>query len=46
LLGLAAHYEPMNYWDIIKRDNPRKGGKRLAASQNHAANPAGPLHIE
>jgi transposase-like protein len=46
LLGLAAHYEPMNYWDIIKRDNPRKGGKRLAASQNYAANPAGPLHIE
>jgi hypothetical protein len=46
LLGLAAHYEPMNYWDIIKRDNPRKGGQKLAASQNHAANPARPLHIE
>ena len=27
LLGLAAHYEPMNYWDIVKRDNPRKGGQ-------------------
>ena len=29
LLGLAAHYEPMNYWDIIKRDNPRKRGQKL-----------------
>jgi len=46
LLGLAAHYEPMNYWDIIKRDNPRKGGQKLAASQNRAANSARPLHIE
>lgn len=27
LLGLAAHYEPMNYWDIVKRENPRKGGQ-------------------
>jgi len=24
LLGLAAHYEPASYWDIVKRDNPRK----------------------
>ena len=24
LLGLAARGAPMNYWDIIKRDNPRK----------------------
>jgi hypothetical protein len=24
LLGLAAHHEPTNYWDIVKRDNPRK----------------------
>ena len=27
LLGLAAHHEPMSYWDIIKRDNPRKGAE-------------------
>ena len=25
LLGLAARYEPASYWDIVKRDNPRKG---------------------
>jgi hypothetical protein len=24
LLGLATHHEPTGYWDIIKRDNPRK----------------------
>jgi predicted RNA-binding Zn-ribbon protein involved in translation (DUF1610 family) len=46
LLGLAAHYEPMNYWDIIKRDNPRSGAQKLVASQNRAANSARPLHIE
>jgi hypothetical protein len=25
MLGLAARHEPESYWDIIKRDNPRKG---------------------
>jgi hypothetical protein len=29
LLGLAPHYEPASYWDIVKRDNPRKGVERL-----------------
>ena len=24
LLGLAANKEPTSYWDLIKRDNPRK----------------------
>ena len=24
LLGLAAHHHPTTYWDIIKRENPRK----------------------
>jgi ISXO2-like transposase domain len=42
LLGLAAHYEPKNYWDIIKRDNPRKGRQKPATSQNHA--PTQPDH--
>ena len=28
LLGLATHHEPTGYWDIIKRDNPRKGTGR------------------
>ena len=35
LLGLAAHHEPASYWDIIKRDNSRKG-----------AEPPAPLHID
>src|SRR6202140_3821778 len=31
LLGLATHHEPTGYWDIIKRDNPRKrAGRSLA----------------
>jgi predicted RNA-binding Zn-ribbon protein involved in translation (DUF1610 family) len=25
LLGLAAHHGPASYWEIVKRDNPRKG---------------------
>jgi transposase-like protein len=29
MLGLAAHHEPASYWDIIKRDNPRKGRQTL-----------------
>ena len=29
VLGLAAHHEPASYWDIIKRDNPRKGRQTL-----------------
>lgn len=28
LLGLAADKEPASYWDLIKRDNPRKGAAR------------------
>lgn len=28
LLGLTAHNMPMNYWDIIRRENPRKGARR------------------
>ena len=26
---LAAHYEPASYWDIVKRDNPRKRAETL-----------------
>jgi transposase-like protein len=33
LLGLAAHNEPVTYWDIIKRDNPRKSAGQAGASQ-------------
>ena len=25
LLGLASHHHPTSYWDIVGRDNPRKG---------------------
>jgi len=31
LLGLATHQEPTGYWDIIKRDNPRKRAGRSPA---------------
>jgi transposase-like protein len=32
LLGLAADRPPASYWDLIKRDNPRKGAKRAEAA--------------
>jgi transposase-like protein len=38
VLGLAAHHEPASYWDIIKRDNPRKGRQTLEPT--HAASPS------
>jgi hypothetical protein len=25
MLGLASHHHPTSYWDIVGRDNPRKG---------------------
>jgi len=31
LLGLAADKEPASYWDLIKRDNPRKGATQANA---------------
>jgi transposase-like protein len=37
VLGLAAHHEPASYWDIIKRDNPRKGRQTLEPT--YAASP-------
>ena len=30
MLGLAAHQGPTSYWDIVKKDNPRKGRRPLA----------------
>jgi transposase-like protein len=38
LLGLAAGKEPVSYWDIIKRGNPRKCAGPSGGSQ--------PLHID
>ena len=32
LLGLAADKEPASYWDLIKRDNPRKSAGRSDAT--------------
>ena len=32
LLGLAADKKPASYWDLIKRDNPRKSAGRLYAT--------------
>jgi len=29
-VGLAAHNEPLSYWDIIRRENPRKAVGRGA----------------
>src|SRR5712671_7134121 len=37
LLGLAADKKPAGYWDIIKRDNPRKSASRATLTL--------PLHI-
>jgi transposase-like protein len=40
LLGLATHHEPTGYWDIIKRDNPRKrAGRSLAPRLLHIEGP-------
>lgn len=38
LLQLAAHNEPASYWDIIKRDNPRKAAPQSGGPR--------PLHID
>jgi hypothetical protein len=31
LLGLAVRHGPTSYWDIVKRDNPRKHPRQLSA---------------
>jgi len=50
MLGLVARHQPASYWDIIERDNPRKGRQTLEPTQPpnqcHAANPAQTLHID
>ena len=45
LLGLAARYEPASYWDIVKRDNPRKSAEPLRRAPSRRK-PAKPLHID
>ena len=41
LLGLAAHHEPASYWDIVKRDNPRKSGQKLSPTPDPSQDRAG-----
>ena len=38
LLGLAADKQPASYWDIVKRDNPRKSARQPTTPS--------PLHID
>jgi ISXO2 transposase-like protein len=43
LLGLAAHYEPASYWDIVKQKPPNRSGARqrpakITGSVRRAAN--------
>ena len=40
-LGLAAGNEPASYWDIIKRDNPRKAPARSGPPQMDKPESAG-----
>jgi hypothetical protein len=39
MLGLAARHQPVSYWDIVKRDNPRKyrrpPGHETSAETHH-----------
>jgi hypothetical protein len=39
LFGLATRHEPTGYWDIIKRDNPRKRAGRSPAPLLHIDGP-------
>jgi hypothetical protein len=43
LLGLAARHKPTSYWDIIQRDNPRKGA---ATASNRCTPRAQTLHLD
>jgi hypothetical protein len=54
----GAHHEPASYWDIVKRDNPRKRAQnsgmrdgnaapvQIARAQDHASYRMQPLHID
>ena len=41
LLGLAAHYELASYWDIVKRDNPRKRAETLRRAPRRSKTASG-----
>ena len=40
MLGLAARHQPVRYWDIVKRENPRKDrrppGQKPIPDPDHA----------
>jgi predicted RNA-binding Zn-ribbon protein involved in translation (DUF1610 family) len=42
VLGLASHHEPTSYWDIIGRDNPRKGVATVRRRLRYRKTAAGP----
>src|SRR6202035_1179820 len=35
MLGLASHHHPTSYWDIVGRDNPRKGVPTVRRQPRH-----------
>jgi ISXO2-like transposase domain len=41
LLGLTVQHEPASYWDIVKRDNPRKGVQTSDMRRAGAKRPPG-----
>ena len=41
LLGIAAHHEPVSYWDIAGHANPRKGEKAVRRAPRHRKTAAG-----
>lgn len=37
MLGLAARHGPTSYWDIVKKDNPRRAAARSRKSPSRPA---------
>lgn len=46
ILGLAARHEPASYWDIVKKDNPRKRRRLLAQEPNAKTNHVQPQDVD
>jgi ISXO2-like transposase domain len=41
MLGLALHHHPTSYWDIVGRDNPRKGVPTVRRQPRRRRTPTG-----
>src|SRR6185436_4594645 len=41
MLGLASHHHPTSYWDIVGRDNPRKGVPTVRRQPRRRRTPTG-----